>query len=142
MNTSGQAAGQPVTSTLVAIRAADHPEETPRYERVVFEFRGPVPLINVEYVDQLSGDPSGLPVRIAGNAILELQMTPAQTHNDQGQVSAPTRVQFNLPNVKEVARSGDFEGIVSYGVGLDHKTEIRVITLAQASRVVVDFVRR
>jgi hypothetical protein len=129
----------PPVSTLVAIRAAAHPEGNPPYERVVFEFSGPVPLINVQYVPELLGGGSGLPVPIAGQAILELVMMPAQAHNTQGQGTAPARLEITLPDVQEIVSSGDFEGVVSYGIGLDHKTEFRLITLAQASRVVVDF---
>ncbi len=130
--------GQPA-SILRALRAAHHAEGTPRYDRVVFEFSGPVPLIEVQYVTQLIADGSGLPVPITGNAILQLTMRPAQAHNEQGQPTAPTRMSFGLPNVKEVAGAGDVEGVVSYGIGLVHKSELRVITLTQASRVVVDF---
>ncbi|MBA3944764.1 MAG: hypothetical protein H0X37_09415 [Herpetosiphonaceae bacterium] len=137
MNEFGQ--GAPPVSTLVAIRAAAHAEGDPPYERVVWEFSGPVPLINVQYVTQLLGGGSGLPVPITGNAILEVTMTPAQAHDDQGQATAPAQVNFNLPNLKQVVSGSDFEGVLSYGVGLDHKTEIRVITLAGASRVVIDF---
>lgn len=137
-----QAATPPPISTLVAIRAAAHPRAIPRYERVVFEFSGPVPLITVQYVNQLIGDGSGLPVAISGRAILQLTMKPAQAHNDRGQVTAPTRVKLNLPNVKEVALSGDFEAVLNYGIGLDRKTELRVLTLDQPSRVVVDFIKR
>ena len=36
------ASDQPSISTLVALRAAYHPEATPKYDRVVFEFNGPV----------------------------------------------------------------------------------------------------
>jgi hypothetical protein len=134
-----QAAAAPPISTLVAIRAASHPEATPRYERVVFEFSGPVPLIEVSYVNQLLGGGSGLPVPIRGNAILGLTMRPAQAHDEQGRATAPTRMTFGLRNVKEVASAGDFEAVLSYGIGLAHTSEIRVITLAEPSRVVVDF---
>lgn len=125
-------------STLVALRAAHHPETSPSYDRVVFEFTGPVPLIQVEYVNQLLGVGSGLPVPIAGNAILQVIMQPAHAHNDQGQSTVPSRKTFNLPNVKEVASAGDFEGLVTYGIGMDHQAQFRVITLGNASRVVVD----
>ena len=59
-------AEQPSTSTLVAIRAAHHPETTPKYDRVVFEFSGAVPLLRIEYVKQLIADGSGLPVPVTG----------------------------------------------------------------------------
>ena len=134
-----QAAAAPPVSTLVAIRAAYHPEATPRYDRVVFQFSGPVPLIEAQYVNKLIGDASGLPVKISGNVILQLTMRPAQAHNDQGRSTAPTRIKFGLRNVKEVASAGDFESVLTYGIGLAHKSEIRVMTLAQPSRVVVDF---
>jgi hypothetical protein len=98
-----------------------------------------VPLIEAQYVNKLIGDASGLPVKISGNAILQLTMRPAQAHNDQGRSTAPTRIKYGLRNVKEVASAGDFEGVLSYGIGLAHKSEIRVMTLAQPSRVVVDF---
>lgn len=131
----------PPLSTLVGIRAAHHPEATPRYDRVVFDFSGPVPLIVVEYVDQLIAAGSGLPVPIAGNAILSLTMQPAQAHNEQGDTTAPTEVTFNLPNLKQVVAAGDFEAVLNYGMGLEHKAEVRVLTLSNRSRVVVDFLQ-
>ena len=125
-------------SNLVGIRAAQHPEATPTYDRVVFDFTGAVPLIQIQYVKQLLGDGSGLPVAITGRAILHLSCSPAQAHSDTGQATAPDRVKFNLPILKEVVRAGDFEGVVSYGLGMSKKAEIRVITLVDASRVVID----
>src|ERR687886_84353 len=76
------AAAQPAVSTLVAIRAAYHPEAKLRYDRVVFEFRGPVPQIDPHpgYVKQLTGDASGLPLPINGTAIFAITMRPAQAH--------------------------------------------------------------
>jgi hypothetical protein len=130
----------PMTSTLVALRAAYHPEATPKYDRVVFEFTGPMPLIQIEYVNELIGDGSGLPMPIAGNAIIHVWFTPAQAHNGDGNTTSPDEVTYNLPNVKEVVRAGDFEGVVSYGIGLDHKAELRIITLASPSRVVIDVI--
>jgi hypothetical protein len=128
----------PGTSTLVAIRAAHHPETSPPYDRVVFEFNGPVPLVNIEYVDELLGDGSGLLVSIAGTAIVRLIAQPAQAHTEQGQPTAPTRVAYNLPIVKEVVGAGDFEGQVTYGIGLATKATTRVITLQAKSRIVID----
>src|ERR671932_2887352 len=80
------AAAQPAVSTLVAIRAAYHPEACRRYDRVVFQFSGPVPQVDPHpgYVKQLIGDGSGLPVPIKGTAIFAMTMRPAQAHNAQG----------------------------------------------------------
>jgi hypothetical protein len=137
-----RAATPPPLTTLVAIRAAHHAEATPRFDRVVFEFNGPVPLFELQYVNRLIGDASGLPVAITGPAILQLRMSPAQAHNEQGQATAPGRVAVRMPIVKEVVRSGDFEAVLTYGIGATRKSEIRVITLADPSRIVVDVLHR
>ena len=129
----------PTFSTAVAIRAAHHAENSPHYDRVVFEFTGPVPLIQIQYVDQLLADGSGLPVPVAGHAILQLTMQGAQAHDPKGNPTAPNQITPNLDNVKEVINAGDFEAVLTYGIGVDHKAELRVLTLADPSRVVVDF---
>jgi hypothetical protein len=132
--------GVPPVSTLVAIRAAHHGEVSPAFDRVVFEFSGPVPQLNIGYVPQLLGDASGLPIPVAGNAIVRVSFTPARAHNEQGQPTAPNHKAFTLPRITEVVGAGDFEGVVSYGVGLSTKQEIRVLTLTNASRVVLDVI--
>jgi hypothetical protein len=129
---------QPATSTLVAIRAAHHAEATPQYDRVVFEFNGPIPLLRIEYVKQLIGDGSGLPIAIAGRAILCVQFTPTNAHNDQGQPTAPLKLKPKMPVVKEIVGAGDFEAVVTYGIGLGRKAATRILTLAEANRLVID----
>src|SRR6476661_9993647 len=58
-------------ATLVGIRAAHHGG----LDRVVFEFRGGLPASRqVSYVPRLVEDASGLPVRIAGRALLKVRM--------------------------------------------------------------------
>jgi hypothetical protein len=132
---------QLTTSTLVAIRAAHHRETAPKYDRVVFEFSGPIPLLRIEYVKQLVGDGSGLPIPIIGRAILLVQFTPAQAHSDGGQVTAPGHMNPKLPIVKEIVSAGDFEAVVTYGIGMARKAETRILTLANAGRVVIDFIQ-
>src|SRR5215212_5886665 len=130
---------QPATPILVAIRAASHPKETPKYERVVFEFSGPVPYLRIEYVTELIADGSGAPVRITGKAFLSVQFTPAQAHDDRKRVTAPNNINLKLPLIKQIVSAGDFEGVVTYGIGLTRKTETRIITLGNPLRVVIDF---
>jgi len=69
-------------------------------------------------VRELISDGSGLPVPIAGRAILLVQFTLAQAHNDRGSTSAPGHLAPKLPLVKAIARAGDFEGMVIYGIGV------------------------
>jgi hypothetical protein len=130
---------QPATPTLVAVRAAYHPEATPKYDRIVFEFSGPVPFLRIEYVKQLIADGSGFPVPITGRAILSVQCTPARAHSDKGQVTAPKTMKLRLPIVKEIVSAGDFEAVVTYGIGLARKAETRILTMGSPSRIVIDF---
>ena len=123
-----------VTPTLVAIRAAHHPG----FDRIVFEFAGGLPSSHrVRYVDELVGDGSGLPVPIAGRAILRVRFEPAQAHDEQG-ATAPARKAFALPNVMTTVRSGDFEAVTTYGIGLAKETDFSVFTTQNPSRVVID----
>lgn len=131
---SSGTAKAPAIPTLVDIRAAHHPG----FDRIVFEFAGGLPSSRqVRYVDELIADGSGRPVRIAGQAILQVRFEPADAHNRNG----PTvrgRTAFALPNVMTAVRSGDFEAVTTYGIGLAKRTRFQVRTLQNPSRVVID----
>ena len=130
----GSTAAAPATPTVVDIRAAHHQG----FDRVVFELDGPVPAgRQVRYVDRLIADGSGLPVRVAGRAVLQVRLEPAQAHDAGGQTSARRRA-FALLNVMTVVRAGDFEGVTTYGIGLARRTAYDVSVLRNPSRVVVD----
>ena len=129
------AASPASTPRLVGIRAG----HSGGVDRVVFEFAGAIPSRrNVRYVKRLIADPSGRTVPIAGRAILEVTFDPAVGHNDAGRSTAPERVAFALPNVTGVIRAGDFESVLSYGIGLSKRASVHVFTLSRPSRVVVD----
>lgn len=132
---AASAAGAQEAPTLVAIRAAHHPG----FDRVVFEFRDGLPSsVRARYVDQLVGDASGLPVRIAGRAILRVRLEPARAHDDNGTGTAAARKAFTLPNVMTTVQAGDFEAVTTYGIGLARRTSFHVFTLTGPARVVVD----
>ena len=126
----------PATPLLVGVRAASHRN----FDRVVWEFRGGLPATRTaRYVPRLLGDASGEPIRIAGSAILQLTMFPANAHDENtGRATAPGRVVAGLGNVIEVVQSGDFEATVSYGVGLAKRQPFHLFTLRNPSRVVID----
>jgi hypothetical protein len=120
---------------LIGVTAGHHPG----YDRVVFRFSGPVPARrNIRYVTRLIADPSGRRIAIAGRAILEVSLSLAEAHTGTGAGSAPDRIAFALPNVMSAVRSGDFESVVSYGIGLAARESFHVFTLTNPSRVVVD----
>jgi hypothetical protein len=119
---------------LVDVRAA-HRDGV---DRVVFEFSGGLPGHQVAYVDRLFADGSGRRVHVAGRALLRVRFEPAQAHTDDGSpTGAPRRVALPLPNVMTAVRSGDFEGVTTYGLGLAKRTRVRVTTRQNPPRVVV-----
>jgi hypothetical protein len=120
-------AGAQSAPTLVDVRAGRHPG----FDRVVFEFRG--------YVDQLVQDGSGNPVSVAGAADLEVVFQGANAHDEDGTPTiSPRRFSPGLTAVKEVTQLGDYEAVVSYGIGVDRRRPIKVSTLSGPSRLVID----
>jgi hypothetical protein len=128
-------AGAQSAPTLTDVRAGGHSG----FDRVVFEFKGAVPEHRVRYVDQLVQDGSGRPVSVAGSADLEVVFHGANAHEQDGTPTiSPRRFSTGLTAVKEVAQIGDFEAVVTYGIGVDRKRPIKVSTLSNPSRLVID----
>lgn len=128
-------AGAQSSPTLVDVRAGRHPG----FDRVVFEFRGGLPSHRVRHVDRLVQDGSGNQVQVAGAADLEVVFQDAVAHDGSGQPTVgPRRFSPRFPVLEEVALVGDFEGVVSYGLGLDHRVPFKTSTLSNPSRLVVD----
>ncbi len=127
------------TSTLVGVRAAAHPG----FDRVVWQFDGPVPTNRqARIVSALYQDGSGKFMPVAGNAILQVSVFSTQAHrmdsNGQWQSTVPMRQSFGLPNVTETVLAGDFEAVVTYGIGLNKNQSFTMFTLANPSRIVLD----
>jgi hypothetical protein len=105
-------------------------------DRVIFQFDAGAPSgVDVRYVNRLRGDGSGLPIRIAGRAILQVGMHLTRT---DAASPAPARRAFATPNAMTVVRSGLFEGWTTYGVGLAKRRAFEVIRQPARSRVVVE----
>lgn len=127
---------------LTALRAA----RQPGFDRVVFEFEGPtVPPARVEYVNRpIRQDGSGNEVTVAGAAVLTVRMFPAsgvdltgatlrQVYTGRDRIDpADTQV------VEELVRTGDFEAVLTWAVGVKRQAPFLVTTLAGPSRLVVD----
>ena len=136
--TAGAAAGAttPVVPTLTQISAAHHPG----FDRLVFQFSGPVPAQHsARYVSQVIGDASGLPVNVVGSAKLLVRFSPAAGHNAQGSVTyGATQRTYALPGLIQVVNAGDFESVLSFGVGVARSEPFHMFTLTHPSRVVID----
>lgn len=115
------------------------------YDRVVFGFRtAGLPGYRVEYVQPpLKEDGSGNPVTVAGSAFVVVRMEPASGFDvSSGEGALVYKGPKRLPGasvVKEVVRTGDFEAVLSWAIGLEAKVPFRVTTATSPSRLIVDF---
>jgi hypothetical protein len=111
------------------------------FDRIVFDFRDNIPGYRVEYVEPpISQDGSGEPLDIDGNAFLYVRFYVAQAHDEAGQstYTGPRQITPGLEAVSEIEMAGDFEGYVSWGIGLPEELDFRVTDLADPYRVVID----
>lgn len=125
--------------TLVGVRTGRHP----RFDRVVFDLEGsPTSYLSVRYVPRIVSDGSGQRVPMRGRAYLEIVFD-ASAHDDSGQRTFPQPRRFN-PNyrtLQQVAFVSDFEGRVTFGLGLRERVGFRVFELRNPHRIVVDVAR-
>lgn len=117
------------------------------YDRVVFQFRNALPGYKVEYVQPpLKEDGSGNSVTIKGNAFLVVRMEPASGFDlstGEGVMiyKGPRRLEGSAAGtsvVQELVRTGDFEAVLTWAIGLSDKVDFRVQTAASPLRLVVD----
>lgn len=112
------------------------------FDSVVFEFTGTSPGYRVEYVNKpLTQDGSGDPVDVKGNYAIAVVMENASSYDmDKGQptYTGSKRVTpTNTKQVQEVVQTGDFEGYLSWGIGVKDKVGFRVRQLDGPARLVV-----
>ncbi|WNG33035.1 hypothetical protein F0U60_04940 [Archangium minus] len=110
------------------------------FDRVVFQFEGDqVPGYHLEYIDKpVIKCGSGDPTDVAGQGWLQVRITPAQAHAD-GKVTVASRERKpKLPVLEELELTCDFEGEVTWVLGVKHPNKYRVMELREPTRLVVD----
>lgn len=130
---------------LTAVRAAASPDQAGG-SRVVFEFDSVVPGYRIDYVQRpVTEDGSGDEVAVTGAALLEVRFENAAGARLEGEkviltYTGPDRVKAGDGGaVIEVVDAGDFEGLVTWVVGLRQRVPaLSVSTLTGPSRLVID----
>jgi hypothetical protein len=129
------------TALLTAVRVARHEG----FDRVVFQFRNVVPGYDVRYVMRpVRQDASGKVIAVQGAHVARIRMANA-LDADLRKAGAPLtytgppRISPHTPEVVQVARTGAFEGVLTWVIGVRDRVDFRVITLHNPARVVVDF---
>jgi putative component of toxin-antitoxin plasmid stabilization module len=122
--------------TLRQVSAAEQGD----FDRVVFEFKdNQVPGYRVEYVPIVT-DEAETVHKLFGKAFMRVDMNPAWAHsNETGAPSVKEREKrLNLPVVIEFKQVEDFEGVVSYALGLSGRKPFRVMEMSNPARLVID----
>lgn len=146
------AGGGPGTDVkLVAVRVGSHSG----YDRITFEFAPPrapspantLPPFTVTKVDQVIQDGSGKPVQINGDALYSLVMQGASGVDLSGPelvitYNGPKEFKPNFPALLELEHAGDFENVLSWGIGLKAPRCIKASQLNSPLRLVLDIPQR
>jgi hypothetical protein len=111
------------------------------YDRVVFEFDSGLPDAVIEGVlPPFYADPSGLEIEVAGSAFLKVTMHGGTKVSPDGVVTYDGSTDFEpgFERLVQLVEAGDFEAVSTWYLGLDGGSCIRVLTLADPVRLVID----
>ncbi len=123
---------------LVAIRTGRHDG----FDRVVLEFENDLPSWQVRYVGQVTSE-SGARVPLKGRAFLFVQVNPAWGHDQdtppyRATYGGPRTLTPSSPTLLQVTWVDEFEGYLTFGLGLSRWVGFRVLELRQPARLAID----
>ena len=128
------AAGSGGQAELYAVAAGCHAT----FDRFVVRARLATPGYDARYVSRIVADPSGQRVTLLGSKRIRLLVRPARGHTTGGTNLLPSIATPHCPNLLQIKKVGDFEGVVSFGLGLRRMSGFRVFRLTAPTRVVID----
>jgi hypothetical protein len=108
------------------------------YDRLLFTFRGAMPGYRVRYVPRVT-DGAGRRLPMRGQAFLAVAFEPARAHDPGGATTfRAATLSPGYPTLRQVRLTDDFEGRVSFAVGLADRGGFRVTELREPARLAVD----
>ena len=122
---------------LTAVRTGEHNG----YDEVVFQFSGTLPGYTVDRVPAVYSDPKGTPIPLAGQSYLRVvfhgssAVCPQPLHRTY---TGPAVLTPYYPELLTVSAAGDFEGVLSFGIGLAALGGYHFFTMTSPSRLVID----
>jgi hypothetical protein len=131
---AGGAQGAGTLTSVSTVRAAAQSG----YDRFVIDL-GQSPLQQYEVRTQATPnfmlDPKGDVVTLDGSRGVQIVLRDASNHSS---FSGVTDLQTGLAAIREARLTGDFEGVVTWSLGVDGPGFVRVTTLSSPNRLVVD----
>jgi len=113
----------PPVPELVQIKVGAHPAASGdrAYNRISFTFTNAFPSYQVAFASSLVSDGSGQAIPLGGQGVLKVVFTGAQAHTADGTkssiISQPSSA-IGFQRMTDYAQAGDFEGVLSYGIGI------------------------
>jgi hypothetical protein len=123
--------GGPGPVTVTGVTVGHHTG----YDRVVFGSTHAIGSWEVQYVPQVFHDPIGTPVPLLGAADIRVVIRGTDWIDHP---SAQPSITPGFPALRQVAGAGEFEAVLTYGIGQQRKAGFRVFTLTGPDRLVVD----
>ena len=111
------------------------------YDRVVFEFRDGLPEASLERAEPpFAQDGSGFPLEVEGESFLRLTMRGGTKQQEDGNSSydGSTDLEVGHPALVHLIEGGDFEAQSTWYFGLNEESCVRVLTLDDEPRLVID----
>ncbi len=127
--------GTATGSATVTLAQAGSPGD---FDRLTFQFDGGLPGYQISYLEELPSEcGSGLTVQMQGVAFLQVRLAPAAAHDDTGSPTlASTDLTPGLTQLLEARQVCDFEGVVTWVLGLNADTDFRVFAIGDSILVV------
>ena len=118
---------------MVAVRAGAHPD----FDRFVIQFDKAVPAYEARPQPTASFmlDPSGQSVTLQGRAGVSIKL---RGTSGQGTFNGPSDLRPAFVELREARLLGDFERVVTWGLGLTRPACLRTFSLDAPPRLVVD----
>jgi hypothetical protein len=124
----------PPVALISAVRTGSHTS----YDRIAIEFKAAGP-DSIELTPQNSAtfiqDASGAPITLRGSHGLRLVIRGSDAHTAY---TGSTDFKTGYPGLLEARETGDFEGVVQWGLGLSQPACYRAFVLTNPTRLVVD----
>lgn len=130
-------------NVLKDVRTGSHASDG--FDRFVMEFSSAEWSYEVtpQPTREFTLDPSGMKALLEGTAGLRVVVRDTTNHNDLGQpVEAVLDAMPRYQVIREVRQLGDFEGIVTWGIGISSQRCFRAFVLTNPDRLVVDVTYR
>jgi hypothetical protein len=121
---------------LTGIRVGQHAG----FDRVVFQFSGGLPAYRTEAVRTVYSDPKGDVVPLAGQASLRVVFRASAWCQQpvHRTYTGPSALTPFYPRLLAVSAAGDFEQVLSFGIGTAASGPYRAYSLTAPDRVVID----